>query len=421
MENVKVSVVIPLYNKEESVFGTIDSVLNQSYSDFELIIVDDGSTDCSKDIATSFVDTRIRYIYKENGGVSSARNVGIKAANSDWILLLDADDYLLEDGLGHLVAGVMKYPAYRVITHNSLRRFGQRENKWRTFDEDRLEAYSSSRFVIRTGTTLFHKSCFDRCGMFDETLSLYEDYKLFLDIVAKFPILQIGCEVFAYDTDFCGLSTVQGLRKTDFLYSLKLTGEKEYDKCLLFFVAMRLGIAKVSNDKEIISFIESNFDVDKAKEIYGKHRAYASSLNRYNKCLRLKELLYALLHGHIELKKSYAKSLALSRFGKIGGKVKIGKHFNSSRASHVFIYDNVSIGRNVNVENTRGRLVIRSGAKVGNNVRICTSEIGSLLNVVIGRNVVIGDNVTLMPGSYVKDNSIIAPDTIVKGERGILP
>lgn len=416
METPKISVIIPLYNKEKSIFSTIDSVLNQSYKKFELIVVDDGSTDHSKDIVMSFLDNRIHYLYKKNGGVSSARNVGIKAASTEWILLLDADDYLLEDGLEHLVEGIIKYPAYRVITQNPKKRFLQRENKWHIFDKDRLEAYSSLQFVIRTGATLFHKSCFDRCGMFDETLSLYEDYKLFLDIVACFPILQIGYKVFAYDTDFCGLSAVRGLQKTDFLYSLRLTGKEIYDRCLLFFVAMRLDIAEGCKDKEIISFIERNFDVVKAKEIFKKHLAYVSSLNRYYKCLRMKELLYALLHGRIELNKSYAKSLALSRFGKIGNKVKIGRHFKASRASYIFIYDNVSIGRNVEVENTKGKLIVRSGAKIGNNVRICTSETGPLLNVVIGCNVVIGNNVTLMPGSYIKDNSIIASDTIVKVE-----
>ena len=325
---------------------------------------------------------------------------------------MDADDYLLEDGLEHLVEGIIKFPSCRVITHNPLKRFMQRENKWRIFGKDRLEAYSDLQFVIRTGATLFHKSCFDKCGMFDETLSLYEDYKLFLDIVACFPILQIGYKVFAYDTDFCGLSAVRGLQKTDFLYSLRLTGKEIYDRCLLFFVAMRLDIAEGCKDKEIISFIERNFDVGKAKEIYKKHLAYVSSLNRYYKCLRTKELLYALLHGRIELNKSYAKSLALSRFGKIGNKAKIGRHFKASRASYIFIYDNVSIGRNVEVENTKGKLIVRSGAKIGNNVRIITCGDTNDLNVIIGRNVVIGDNVILLPGTYCDDNTVVQSDSI---------
>lgn len=68
METPKISVIIPLYNKEKSIFSTIDSVLNQSYKKFELIVVDDGSTDHSKDIVMSFVDNRIHYLYKKNGG-----------------------------------------------------------------------------------------------------------------------------------------------------------------------------------------------------------------------------------------------------------------------------------------------------------------------------------------------------------------
>lgn len=80
-----ISVIIPLYNKANCIKRTIQSVLSQSYKDFELLIVDDGSTDESKNIVLSITDSRIRYIYKENGGVSSARNFGAQKANSKWL------------------------------------------------------------------------------------------------------------------------------------------------------------------------------------------------------------------------------------------------------------------------------------------------------------------------------------------------
>lgn len=87
-----ISVIIPLYNKKNSIKSTIESVLAQSYSDFELIVVDDGSTDGSADVVKCFDDKRIRLISKENGGVSSARNEGIREAKSEFISFLDADD-----------------------------------------------------------------------------------------------------------------------------------------------------------------------------------------------------------------------------------------------------------------------------------------------------------------------------------------
>jgi len=86
------SVVIPLYNKEEQIRKTIDSVLNQTFNDFEIVIVNDGSKDKSVDIVQSINDPRIRLINQENGGVSAARNRGIKEAKNKWIAFLDADD-----------------------------------------------------------------------------------------------------------------------------------------------------------------------------------------------------------------------------------------------------------------------------------------------------------------------------------------
>lgn len=93
MENkFNISLVIPLYNKEDAILKTIDSVLKQTYSDFEVIVVDDGSKDNSLRVVQSIEDPRLRVIHKENGGVSSARNRGIREAKGDYIALLDGDD-----------------------------------------------------------------------------------------------------------------------------------------------------------------------------------------------------------------------------------------------------------------------------------------------------------------------------------------
>lgn len=88
-----ISVIIPLYNKDFIIKKTLDSVLNQRFTNFEVIIVNDGSTDDSEKIVNAFSDTRIILVNQSNKGVSSARNVGIQHANSELIALLDADDY----------------------------------------------------------------------------------------------------------------------------------------------------------------------------------------------------------------------------------------------------------------------------------------------------------------------------------------
>lgn len=93
------SVIIPLYNKELSVKNTIQSVLNQSYQDFEIVIVNDGSTDNSVKEVEKLDDKRIRLIHQENQGVSAARNKGIKEARNEWVAFLDADDLWMKEHL----------------------------------------------------------------------------------------------------------------------------------------------------------------------------------------------------------------------------------------------------------------------------------------------------------------------------------
>lgn len=96
-----ISVIIPLYNKEAIIERTLKSVLSQDYDDFEVVIVNDGSTDNSAMIVRSFHDKRIRFYTQENGGPSKARNAGVKHAKGDWIVFLDADDELTEGALSY--------------------------------------------------------------------------------------------------------------------------------------------------------------------------------------------------------------------------------------------------------------------------------------------------------------------------------
>ncbi len=103
-----VSVVSPVFNVSEYLRRGIDAVLVQSFKDFELILVDDGSTDDSGTICDDYAtsDSRIQVIHKENGGVCSARNAGLDIARGEWVYFIDPDDVLLPDGLSTLVSGI---------------------------------------------------------------------------------------------------------------------------------------------------------------------------------------------------------------------------------------------------------------------------------------------------------------------------
>lgn len=99
MERDLISVIVPVYNVQAYLTNCINSILNQSYKNIEIILVDDGSTDESSSICDSYVkkDNRIKVIHKENGGLSDARNIGIKSAKGKYITFVDSDDYLDEN------------------------------------------------------------------------------------------------------------------------------------------------------------------------------------------------------------------------------------------------------------------------------------------------------------------------------------
>ncbi len=104
------SVVVPLYNKELFIRRTVESVLSQSYQDFELIVVDDGSTDASIDVLAKVNDPRMRVVSQTNGGEGAARNCGMREASQPWIALLDADDYWFPDHLAELARLIELFP-----------------------------------------------------------------------------------------------------------------------------------------------------------------------------------------------------------------------------------------------------------------------------------------------------------------------
>ena len=112
------SVVIPLYNKERQIAGTLRSVFAQTFADYEIIVVDDGSTDGSAAVVESLHDHRIRLIRQANAGVSAARNLGIAEARGEYIALLDADDEWRPEYLATIAVLIRKYPQCDVFATN---------------------------------------------------------------------------------------------------------------------------------------------------------------------------------------------------------------------------------------------------------------------------------------------------------------
>lgn len=114
------SVIIPVYNVEEYLAKCVDSILNQTYRNLEVILVNDGSKDGSGSICDDFVqkDSRVRVIHKENGGLSSARNAGMDAAKGEYISFIDSDDWIETDSYEHLLGLMEKYQVKLVCGGN---------------------------------------------------------------------------------------------------------------------------------------------------------------------------------------------------------------------------------------------------------------------------------------------------------------
>lgn len=193
----KVSVVIPTYNRAASIGASIQSVLNQTYQNFEIIIVDDGSTDNTCQIIETFADDRIRYIcLEQNGGVSRARNTGIRLSESDFVAFLDSDDEWLPEKLEKQMQMMLHAPDNVGLVYCRMR--GTKKDGtalicpelWRSLEELQGNMLFSllEENVIGTPTMLVRRQCLEQVGGFDEGLECLEDWELVLRIAEKWEI-----------------------------------------------------------------------------------------------------------------------------------------------------------------------------------------------------------------------------------------
>ena len=132
------SVIIPLYNKEKYIVSAIDSVIAQSYQDFEIVVVDDGSRDGGAALVEAMADPRVRLIRQANGGVSRARNTGIAAARGELVCFLDADDWYGPAFLAVLVAMYRRYGRARLTLDTRILNAGSEDEAVRFTGQDVL-------------------------------------------------------------------------------------------------------------------------------------------------------------------------------------------------------------------------------------------------------------------------------------------
>ena len=175
-----ISIIIPVFNCEKYLGYAIESAIDQTYEDKEIIVVDDGSTDSSLNIALEY---DVKTISKPNGGTGSALNAGISAAKGNWIKWLSADDILYIDALDLMMSYISKIPKHdRCIFYTPYDYIDENNNITGHYQEyPKLEQKTNmlNAFFGNGSTSLIHKSVFDKIGLFKE-LPHSEDYEFWL-------------------------------------------------------------------------------------------------------------------------------------------------------------------------------------------------------------------------------------------------
>ena len=184
----KVSVIIPTYNRAASLLRAINSVLGQSFKDFELIVVDDGSTDDTASIISDF--SSIIYLKQENKGVSSARNLGIANANGQYVAFLDSDDEWLPSKLSSQIEYIQLNPKFRwVHTEEVWIRNNIRVNQMIKHKKGQGDQFlpSLNLCLISPSSVLIEKTLLEN-NLFDESFKVCEDYDLWLRLLIDNPV-----------------------------------------------------------------------------------------------------------------------------------------------------------------------------------------------------------------------------------------
>ena len=191
-DNPLISVITPVYNAQATIIETVQSIKNQTYQDFEIICVDDGSTDQSVALVSDkFPDVHI--VRKENGGQPTARNAGLRAARGRLITFLDSDDLWIAEKLEKQITFLNDNPHLEWI-YSDTWFFEERTSNIRYLASDRhpllegdiLEPLFLNNF-IPSPTLMFRRSVFEQVGVWDETVQTAEDWNMWLRIARSFP------------------------------------------------------------------------------------------------------------------------------------------------------------------------------------------------------------------------------------------
>lgn len=184
MKKGKVSIVIPCFNQGKYLAETLDSVLAQTWSDWECIVVNDGSPDNTEEIANRYVDkdNRFKYVWKENGGLSSARNLGILNSEGEFLLPLDSDDIIAPTYVEKCMLYFKHHPETKLVYSKAVF-FGERKGLWL------LDDYEYEKFIWKNCifcSAMFRRADYDKTTGYNPNMKFgFEDWDFYLSLLGK--------------------------------------------------------------------------------------------------------------------------------------------------------------------------------------------------------------------------------------------
>lgn len=239
MKNPLVSVIVPVYNAEKFLPRCINSILAQTSTDFELLLIDDGSTDKSGKICDEYAqkDIRIKVFHKKNGGVSTARNLGIDKAIGEWIIFMDSDDYFLDNAFDLFIKSINFYNVHIVVANFFIEK-GEKRIKYSKHGKSGIvhNVYFGMYFNIiqlRAGAALYNSKILKGC-YFDISLSRFEDAKHIYEVTRNHKIAYINLCVMVYSLDKKGgLHNKSSDPSKDFIFNIDFSDKSFWEKMIL--------------------------------------------------------------------------------------------------------------------------------------------------------------------------------------------
>lgn len=255
------SVIIPLYNKEGYIKSTLQSVLNQSFTDFEIIIINDGSTDNSASEVKQFTDNRISFYQQENKGLSATRNTGIKKAKADFVALLDADDLWETYYLESIKNLIMTHENHHIFT-TDFKPWPKEDlpplNVQNTISQGKVisDYFNLRKNIFCYSSVVFHKAVFDTIGYFDESVNYGEEEDFTIRTLQKYELVHLSSAPVYYRTSVKNqMTSTSGSSKRSVPDYIKYIRQNPKVIPYVNFVHFKLLLLyKMERNKEIVNF-----------------------------------------------------------------------------------------------------------------------------------------------------------------------